>query len=82
MTGCALTESERMFEASLTSHGIISWTHPEKAPSGKLVSVSPGESERRAIVGINHRLTMLGAMLGKPGFQFQLGVRPSDENPI
>src|SRR6185369_17392363 len=26
---------ERMFEAYLISHGITSWTHPEKAPSGK-----------------------------------------------
>jgi len=35
VTGCALTESERMFEAYLISHGITSWTHPKKARSGK-----------------------------------------------
>jgi hypothetical protein len=35
VTGWALTESERMFEEYLTSQGIASWTHSEKAPPGK-----------------------------------------------
>ena len=40
-----------------------------KDRSCSLVLVNP----KAATAGINDRLTMIGAMLGNPGFQFQLG---------